>query len=266
MAWTLGLGATRFSATAGEEIECVKFHRPAPRLPDDVADLSRLWPTFGRVLHSRFGREPGRVTSRRLEGQPADYSKGRSTTASITKAGAGRPASSKLSTGAIRVATATNAWWFPGADPSDYRPEEGRGMIVGHMPCLGPAGEWHGNEHALFHPPAEPSRAVRRTQQLAFDLQRREHICIEGLAVEAASMRWRIRPGASWIAAGYRTSRTSPFSTASDRSPRARHRSSRARRESSSAATTTSSSTPASVSAPGPGFICAAIIIRSTIA
>ena len=245
-------------------------NRPAPGLEMYVADLSPLWPTFGEFSIPDSAREPGRVTSRLLEGQPADYWKGAIYYGVHYEGWCGQTGIIESSQpGAIRVGHRTNGWWFPGADPGGYQPEEGRGMIVGHMNALDQPGEWHWQQNTLyFIPPTgtKPGRVEAKHRQLAFDLSGASTFASRGSRSRRLRCAWRIRPGASWIAAGYRTSRTSPFSTVWDRSPRGATPSSRARRGSLSAATTTGFSTPASVSAPEPGFICGAIIIRSTIA
>ncbi len=193
MAWTLGLGRNQVFADGQVMIEARFPNRPAPGLEMYVADLSPLWPTFGEFSIPDSAREPGRVTSRLLEGQPADYWKGAIYYGVHYEGWCGQTGIIESSQpGAIRVGHRTNGWWFPGADPGGYQPEEGRGMIVGHMNALDQPGEWHWQQNALyFIPPTgtKPGRVEAKHRQLAFDLSGREHIRIEGLAVEAASMR-----------------------------------------------------------------------------
>ncbi len=173
MAWTLGLGRNQVFADGQVMIEARFPNRPAPGLEMYVADLSPLWPTFGEFSIPDPVREPGRLTSRLLEGQPADYWKGAIYYGVHYEGWCGQTGIIESSQpGAIRVGHRTNTWWFPGS-AGGYQPEEGRGMIVGHMNALDQPGEWHWQQNTLyFIPPTgtEPGHVEAKRRQLAFDL------------------------------------------------------------------------------------------------
>ena len=109
-------------------------------------------------------------------------------------------------------------------------------MIVGHMNALDQPGEWHWQQNTLyFIPPTgtKPGRVEAKHRQLAFDLSGASTFASRGSRSRRLRWRWRIRPGASWIAAGYRTSRTSPSVRYGTGRPGRATPSSRARRGSS---------------------------------
>jgi hypothetical protein len=189
MGWTLGRGRNQVFADGQVLIEARFPNRPAPGLEMYVAGLSPLWPTFGEFSISDPVHRPGRVTSRLLDGQPADYWKGAIYYGIHAEGWCGQTGVIESSQpGEIHVGDRTNGWWFAGP----YQPEEGRGMIVGHMNALDQPGGWHWQQNTLYLIPPRgiaPGRVEAKRRQLAFDLSGREHIRIEGLAVEAASMR-----------------------------------------------------------------------------
>jgi hypothetical protein len=190
MPWTLGTG--RNQVFAGDEviIEARYPNEPAPGLEMYVAGLSPLWPTFGEFAIPKETRQqqPGRIVSKLLEGQPENCWKGAlyygvhcegwsAQTGAIESSGPGE----------IMVGDRAEQWWF-----ASHFPDEGRGMIVGHMHALDQPREWHWQDGTLyFIPPhhAEPRAVEAKRRQLAFDLSGRELIRAEGLRVHAASAR-----------------------------------------------------------------------------
>ena len=92
MPWTLGTGRNQVFCD-GEVLMEARFpNQPAPGLEMPVAGLSKLWPTFGEFAIPDPVQQPQRVVSKLLDGQPADYWQGASTTASIMAAGRRRRA------------------------------------------------------------------------------------------------------------------------------------------------------------------------------
>ena len=161
MAWTLGLGRNQVFADGQVMIEARYPNQPAPGLEMYVADLSPLWPTFGEFSIPEPVSEPGRVTSKLLDGQPADYWKGAIYYGVHFEGWCGQTGVIESSKpGEIRVGDRTNGWWFAGPyhgrlqargrTRHDRRPHERPGP-AGRVALAG--------EHALFHSAErEPSR------------------------------------------------------------------------------------------------------------
>jgi len=94
--------------------------------------------------------------------------------------------------GEMNLGDRTRTWWFGTAYGGGYSPEEGRGMIVGHMHALDQPGEWHWQDNTLYLIPKDgrkPTQVEAKRRQLAFDLSGREYLTVQGLAVRAASVR-----------------------------------------------------------------------------
>lgn len=197
MPWTLGLGRNQVFSGGQVLVEARYPNAPAPGLEVPVSGLSPLWPTYGEFSIPKATRasQPGRIVSKLLEGQPADYWKGAIYCGVHFEgwcAQTGVIESSKP--GEIQVGDRTEGWWFGsaygGGYPQDH--EAGRGLIVGHLHALDAPGEWHWQNGALYLIPpggGEPRAVEAKRRQVAFDLSGREHIRLEGLAVRAASLR-----------------------------------------------------------------------------
>ena len=192
MNWTLGLGRNQVFDGRGVMIEARYPKTPSPGLGMYVSDLSPLWPTFGDFSMPEPKKDPGRLVSHLLDGQPDDYWKGAiyyGVHYHGWSAQTGVIESSKA--GEIRVGDRTETWWFP-AYYDMYCAEEGRGMIVGHMHALTQPGEWVWQDNTLYLIPRNdgpPAAIEAKKRQLAFDLSGREYVHLEGLSVCAASMR-----------------------------------------------------------------------------
>jgi hypothetical protein len=197
MPWTLGLGRNQVFSGGQIMLEARYPNAPAPGLELPVSGLTPLWPTYGEFTIPKETRvsQPGRIVSALLAKQPADYWKGALYCGVHFEgwcAQTGVIESSKP--GEIQVGDRTQGWWFgsayDGKFPQEH--EEGRGMIVGHLHALDAPGEWHWQDNTLYliaTGAAEPQAVEAKRRQIAFDLSGREHIRIEGLAVQAASMR-----------------------------------------------------------------------------
>ncbi|NOY81012.1 MAG: carbohydrate-binding protein [Kiritimatiellaeota bacterium] len=167
-------------------------NEPSPGLGMYVADLNPLWPTFGKFSIPDPKKAPGRIVGKLLDNFPKDYWKGAlyygvhyqgwcAQTGVIESSGPGE----------ITVGDRTRTWWFPGRY-SNYKPEEGRGMITGHMHALDRPGEWCWQDGTLYLIPKHPGRprAVEaKRRQIAFELSGRRYIHLRGLRIRAASMR-----------------------------------------------------------------------------
>jgi len=192
MPWNMGLGRNQVFSGDQVLIEARYPNEPAPGLGMYVSGLSPLWPTFGEfsIPRETVAEQPGRIVSRLLDGQPDDYWKGALYYGIHYEGWAAQTGVVESSkSGEILVGDRTRTWWFASAG---YSPEEGRGMLVGHMNALDRAGEWHWQDGTLYLIPpegTEPSAIEAKRRALAFDLSGREHIRIEGFAVRAASMR-----------------------------------------------------------------------------
>ncbi|HVM50444.1 MAG TPA: carbohydrate-binding protein [Candidatus Acidoferrum sp.] len=192
MNWTLGLGRNEIFDDSGVMIEARYPKTPSPGLGMYVSDLSPLWPTFGAFSMPEPKKDPGRLVSHLLDGQPEDYWKGAiyyGVHFHGWAAQTGVIESSKP--GEICVGDRTETWWFP-AHYDIYSAEEGRGMIVGHMNALSQPGEWVWQDNTLYLIPrgdGPPTGIEARKRQLAFDLSGREYIHIQGLGIRACSMR-----------------------------------------------------------------------------
>ncbi len=193
MPWTLGLGRNQVFAGGQVLIEARFPKHPAPGLEMVVADLSPLWPTFGEFSIPDPVKRPGRVVSKLLQGQPDDYWKGAIYYGVHYQGWCGQTGVIESSrSGEISVGDRTKGWWFTRLYGGGYKPEEGRGMIVGHMHALSEPGEWHWQDHTLYCIPPKgvpPTGVEAKRRQLAFDLSGREYLRIEGLGVQAASLR-----------------------------------------------------------------------------
>jgi len=193
MPWTLGLGRNQVFANGEVLIEARRPNQPDPGLEMYVSDLSPLWPTFAELSIPDPVKAPGRIAGKLLEGFPDDHWKGAcyyGVHYQGWSAQTGVIESSKP--GEITVGDRTRTWWFGSAYGGKYKPEEGRGMIVGHMNALDRPGEWHWQDDTLYLIPkggGQPGAVTAKRRQLAFDLSGREHIRIAGLSVHAASMR-----------------------------------------------------------------------------
>ena len=191
MPWTLGKG--RNQVFYGDEvmIEARFPNQPAPGLEMPVAGLSKLWPTFAEFSNPDPVKQPQRIVSKLLDGQPPNYWKG-GIYYGIHYGGwsaqTGVIESSK--SGEISVGDRTVKWW---SVANDFTADDGRGMIVGHMNALDQPGEWHWQEntlHLIAPDGGRPAKTVEaKRRQVAFDLSDRSYIRVEGLAVRAASMR-----------------------------------------------------------------------------
>lgn len=197
MPWTVGLGRNQLFSEGRVLTEARFPNEPASGLEMYVAGLSPLWPTYGEFSIPKETRvsHPGRIVSQLLEGQPADFWKG-AIYQGVHFEGwctqTGIIESSK--SGEIEVGDRTQGWWFgsayDGRFPQEH--EEGRGMIVGHRNALDLPGEWHwqDNEVFLISPDGgEPKSVEAKRRPLAFDLSGQSHIRIEGLHIQAASLR-----------------------------------------------------------------------------
>jgi hypothetical protein len=189
MPWTLGTG--RNQVFCGEEvlIEARFPNQPAPGLEMPVSGLCGLWPTFGEFAVPDPTKQPGRVVSKLLQGQPENHWKG-ALYYGIHHGGwsaqTGVVQSSKP--GEIMVGDRTPSWW---SVSSGKIADDGRGMIIGHMNALDQPGEWHWEDKTLYLIPpsgAKPSGVEGKRRQLALDLSGREHVRLEGLEIRAASM------------------------------------------------------------------------------
>ena len=192
MSWTLGLGRNQVFVDGQIVVEARHPNTPEPGLGMYVSDLCPLWPTFAELSIPDPAKAPGRIVGKALEGCPDDHWKGGcyyGVHYQGWSAQTGVIESSKP--GEISVGDRTRTWWFPGRYHT-YKPEEGRGMIVGHMNALDQPGEWHWQDNTLYLiPPGgrEPGHVEAKRRQLAVDLSARKHIRIEGIRVRSASMR-----------------------------------------------------------------------------
>jgi hypothetical protein len=203
MPWTLGPGRNQVFAGGQVMIEARFPSHPAPGLEMYVAGLSPLWPTFGQFSIPDPVKQPGRLVSKLLEGQPDDYWKGALYYGVHGQGWCGQTGVIESSrSGEITVGGRTNGWWFAGLNGRAYKPEEGRGMIVGHIHALAEPGQWYWQDNVLYLIPPQgdrpagaplagvpPAGVEAKRRQLAFDLSARQHIRIEGLGVQAGSMR-----------------------------------------------------------------------------
>ncbi len=192
MDWTLGPGRNQVFDNSGVMIEARFPDKPESGLEMYVSDLSPLWPTFGHFSIPEPVKDPGRVVSSLLAGQPENYWKGAlyyGVHYQGWAAQTGQITSSK--SGEIHVDDRTQQWWFTGPYGKAYKPEEGRGMIVGHLHALDQPGEWHWQDNWLYLIPrveGPPKNLQAKRRQLAFDLSDRQHIHIQGLTIRAASL------------------------------------------------------------------------------
>ena len=195
MGWTLGLGRNQVFADGKVLIEARFPNKPDPGLGMYVSGLSPLWPTFGEfsIPKETAQEQPGRIVSKLLEGQPDDYWKGACYYGIHYEGWAAQTGVVESSkSGEIHLTDRTRTWWFGTAYGGGYSPEEGRGMIVGHMNALDQPGEWHWQDGALYLIPQgsqEPVAVEAKHRQLAFDLSGREYLRVEGITVKAASVR-----------------------------------------------------------------------------
>lgn len=193
MDWTLGKGRNQVFANGEVMIEARHPNEPGPGLGMYVSDLSPLWPTFAELSIPKPDEAPGRITGKLLEGYPDDYWKGACYYGVHSQgwcAQTGVIESSK--DGEITVGDRTSTWWFGPTRAYTYKPEEGRGMIVGHMNALDRPGEWCWQDETLYMIPenaGKPTNVEAKARQLAFDLSGCERIHIRGIRVKGASLR-----------------------------------------------------------------------------
>ncbi|MCC7493170.1 MAG: carbohydrate-binding protein [Fimbriimonadaceae bacterium] len=196
MHWTLGTGRNQvFAADGSVLLEARHPNRADPDLGMYVAGLSPLWPTFGEfsLPKETLKEQPGRIVSRHLDGFPTDWWKGAlyyGVHYEGWAAQTGIVESSKP--GEITVGDRTGGWWFGSAYGGGYSPEEGRGMVVGHLHALDAPGEWHWQDNTLHLIPRDgklPQQVEAKRRQLAMDLSGRSHLVVQGLRFKAASLR-----------------------------------------------------------------------------
>ena len=199
MPWTLGPGRNQVFVNGEVMIEARHPNQPDPGLGMYVADLSPLWPTFAETSIPDAKAAPGRLTGRLFEGVPDDAWKGACYYGVHYEGWAAQTGvveSSKA--GEVTLGDRTRTWWFGSAYGGGYKPEEGRGMLVGHLHALDQPGEWHWQDNTLYlipKAPGAPGPVEAKARQLAFDLSGREHLRLEGLSVRAASLRLE---GSAW--------------------------------------------------------------------
>lgn len=197
MPWTLGPGRNQLFSGGSVLLEARFPNTPAPGLEMYVSGLSPLWPAYGEFSIPRETRvsRPGRIVSKLLDGQPEDYWKGALYCGVHFEGWCAQTGIIERSApGEIEVGDRTQGWWFgsayEGKFPQDH--EAGRGMIVGHLHALDQPGEWHWQDQTVYliaPGDGEPRGLEAKRRPLAFDLSHREHIRIEGLAIQAASLR-----------------------------------------------------------------------------
>jgi len=195
MEWTLGQGRNQVFVNGDVMIEARYPNEPEQGLGMYVSGLSSLWPTFAALSIPDPVGNPGRITGQALADFPENHWQGGCYYGVHYEgwcAQTGIIESSKP--GEISVGDRTRTWWFGPAYGGKYKPEEGRGMITGHMNTLDRPGEWHWESGTLYLiPPAgvEPHKAVieAKRRQLAFDLSGQSHIQLSGVDIRAASLR-----------------------------------------------------------------------------
>jgi len=189
MPWTLGKGRNQLFENGEVMIEARFPNEPSPGLGMYVSGLSPLWPTFGE-FSIPDPKQPGRIVSPLLSGQPSDYWKGALYYGVHYEGWCAQTGVIESSrSGEILVGDRTRTWWFSGGR---YRPEEGRGMIVGHIHALDRPGEWCRQDDTVYLIPkhAGPPRNVEaKRRHVAFDLSGRQYIRISRFRVRGASMR-----------------------------------------------------------------------------
>ena len=192
MPWTCGIGRNQIFDKGSVLIEARYPNKPSGGWGMYVAGLSPLWPTFGEFSIPDPNNAPNKVTSPLLKNLPADYWKGAIYYGVHYEAWCAQTGIVESSKGnELTIEDRTNTWWFP-YPGSNYSPEEGHGMIVGHMNALDQAGEWHWQEGKLYlisPDDRKPVSVEAKRRQIAFDLSNREYIRIKGITVRAASMR-----------------------------------------------------------------------------
>ena len=193
MPWTLGKGRNQVFAGGTVMIEARHPNVPDPGLGMYVSDLSPLWPTFAELSIPDPVGAPGRVTGALFAGYPEDHWKGACYYGVHYEGWSAQTGIVEASKdGEITVGDRTRTWWFGPLHGAGYKPEEGRGMIVGHMNALDQPGEWHWQDGVLYLIPIggkEPAGIETKARQVAIDLSGREYIRIIGLEITAASMR-----------------------------------------------------------------------------
>jgi len=193
MPWTLGLGRNQVLVAGQVMIEARHPNTPDPGLGMYVSDLSPLWPTFAEMSIPDAKTAPGRITGKILEDVPDDYGRAACYYGVHYEGWRRRRAWSRARSPArSRWATARPAGGSARAYGGGYKPEEGRGMLVGHMHALDPTRRVALAGQTLYLIPKsgkEPAQVEAKRRQLAFDLSGREHIRLEGLTVRAASLR-----------------------------------------------------------------------------
>ncbi|MBT3375017.1 MAG: carbohydrate-binding protein [Lentisphaerae bacterium] len=193
MAWTLGLGRNQVFVGREAMIEARHPNEPEGDLGMYVSGLSPLWPTFAELSISEPTKAPGRIVGNALKGHPENHWKGACYYGVHYQGWSSQTGIIESSDdGEITVGDRTKTWWFGPAYGGGYSPEEGRGMIVGHMNALDRPGEWHWEDDTLYLIPkggGEPQGIEAKARQLAFDFTGREHVRVSGLDIHAASMK-----------------------------------------------------------------------------
>ena len=190
MPWTMGKGRNQVFYNGQAMIEARFPNEADPGLEMPVSGLSKLWPTFGLFLNPEPGERPERVVSKLLNNQPDNYWKGAiyyGVHYGGWSAQTGVIESSKA--GEIIVKDRTGQWW----SNATSAPENGRGMIIGHMNALDQPGEWHWQEDTLYILTPDnqnPNGLIEaKSRNLAIDLSQSKHIHIDKINVTGASMR-----------------------------------------------------------------------------
>lgn len=193
MPWTLGMGRNQVFAGGELRIEARHPNAPEENLEMYVAGLSPLWPTFAHLSIEDPKENPGRIVGKALEGFPENHWKGACYYGVHYEGWAAQTGIVESSKdGEIIVSDRTRTWWFGSAYGGNYKPELGRGMLVGHRNALDQPGEWHWEEgflHLMTENGERPEAVEAKRRQLAFDLSGREHIHLQGLNIHAASLR-----------------------------------------------------------------------------
>ena len=195
MEWTLGKGRNQVFINDEAMIEARYPDEPEKDLGMYVSGLSPLWPTFAALSIPNPVKEPGRITGKALEDFPVNHWQGACYYGVHYQGWCAQTGIIESSApGEISVSERTRTWWFGPAYGGKYKPENGRGMIVGHMNALNRPGEWHWENNTLYLIPPEginPGNAMieAKRRQIAFDLSGQSLVRICGLQTKAASMR-----------------------------------------------------------------------------
>ena len=195
MPWTLGTGRNQVFAGGQVLIEARHPNQPGPGLGMYVEDLGTLWPTFGvfSIPLTTIKDQPGRIVSPLLNGAPDDAWKGALYVGVHYEGWSAQTGVIESSrSGEMNVGDRTPFWWFGTAYGISNAPEEGRGMIVGHLRALDQPGEccWQDQTLYLIPPPGQPPADIEaKRRQVVLDLSGRAYLRLEGLTIHGASAR-----------------------------------------------------------------------------